>query len=420
MSSEQPVSNEMIKTAMPAANKSIVRSETPETYQGARFEYQVYSDFSLCEDVWRDFESTAIATPFQSIDWLQTWWDAYQKASNSDTTALNIVMVYKADEPVLVIPLAVEQSNGLRRLTWLCAHLCDYNAPVIAKSFINSIDQKTTELIWSDIEKAIPGIDLLYLPKQPKKIADQSNPFYIEQSLDTSLQYHLAGINGDWQTYYATRRKGKSRRQIKARVAFMRDKAGMTIDEIMEPEKRAEIITQTINWKREQVAGGGAIDPFTAPETSVFFNNLAMNEKLGGVLRVYALAVEGRAIASAFGITEGNSLILYQTSYIQSEYDKYSPGVLLLIHMMEKLADEGCQVFDFSIGDEPYKFVWADQHENLSLTIKAYTTRGKLALLNKQAVGGLKRWIKKSDRRFAAAKKLNRKLRQIMGPVMGK
>ena len=415
MSLEKPTSNDMIKTEMLAANKHSGSPGSSGIYLGSYFEYRVYSKFSTCEEAWRQFESAAIATPFQSLDWLQTWWNAYQTASISSATELNIVLVYKANELVLVIPLAVEKSKGVRRLTWLCSHLCDYNAPVIAKNFIPEINQKTVDLIWSDIEKAIPGIDLLYLPKQPKRIADRSNPFYNERSLDTSLQYHLAGINGDWQTYYVGRRKGRSRRQIKAKVAFMRNKAGMTIDEISKPEKRAEIITQTINWKREQVAGGGAIDPFTAPETAVFFNNLAMNEKLASVLRVYVLAVEGRAIASAFGIAEGNSLILYQTSYIQSEYDKYSPGVLLLIHMMETLADEGCQVFDFSIGDEPYKFVWADQHENLSLTIKANTIRGKLALLNKQAVGGIKRWIKRSDRRFALAKALNRQLRGIAG-----
>lgn len=71
-------------------------------------------------------------------------------------------------------------------------------------------------------------------------------------------------------------------------------------------------------------------------------------------LRAYLLETEGKAICYVLGDAQSNVFSLWATSFLP-EYRKYSPGVVLINRVMEKLADEGVYLFDFGYGDSAYK-----------------------------------------------------------------
>jgi len=372
------------------------------------FDYAVHRDFSDCETEWRNFEKTALATPFQSFDWLNIWWQAYRIKEQNQTLELNLIFAYREGALALILPLIVEPFKNVRRLSWLCCHLSDYNVPVISRAELAGLNRETIDHLWSDILGLVPSVDILYLPKQPRQVAGRPNPFYTYRASDYHLAYHSAAIMGDWQAYYTGRRKSKSRSRLKSKENFMRQKASMTINEVYDPALRSQIVSKTIRWKRNQVAAGGAIDPFSNVETDHFFGTLASSPALAASFRVFSLNVAGEPIACAFGLNAGDNFVLYQTAYKVGEYVRYSPGVLLLLHMMEKMADEGRCIFDFSIGDEPYKFDWATRHDRLSVSIRTNSLKGWLAKITILAKLNMKGWIKSSKRRFELVKTMRR------------
>ncbi len=382
---------------------------------GQVFHYRIYDDLNACEAEWRAFQSTAIAQPFQSINWLKNWWQAFQESDQASSLSPRIIFVDQAEDLKLILPLAIERRWGTSRLIWLGHHLSDYNAPLIDKEFFATLNARNTKQIWQNVLMECPDVDLLYLPKQPELLAGLKNPFYRTDAYDFGLGYHAANIGADWQAYYQRRRGAKSRRRLKDKARSLAEQGTLQFRELTMPDDRAEMILQTIQWKRDQVRGTGAIDPFADAETGRFFDKLARDAQMTESLRVFTLDLNGESLASAFGLTDKSSFILYQTAYGLSKYTRFSPGTLLLMDMMERMAEEGRELFDFSIGDEPYKFEWADQHSELMVSIRANSLRGWFA---KQAMIGklrLKRWVKSSESRFNRIKAMRQRLKNLTG-----
>ena len=89
---------------------------------------------------------------------------------------------------------------------------------------------------------------------------------------------------------------------------------------------------------------------FMTGERQRFFSRLAGQDGW----RVDYLVRDGSATACLFGWTNGSDYYLYNSSFDPS-LQAASPGLVLLIGMIEHAIDEGWGVFDFLKGDEIYK-----------------------------------------------------------------
>jgi CelD/BcsL family acetyltransferase involved in cellulose biosynthesis len=73
-----------------------------------------------------------------------------------------------------------------------------------------------------------------------------------------------------------------------------------------------------------------------------------------GLLRSWLLEAGGKPVAFLLGYQGTGVVCLHQIGYAQS-MAKFSPGTLLLTHVMDKLAGEGPLVVDFGSGEAGYK-----------------------------------------------------------------
>jgi len=71
-------------------------------------------------------------------------------------------------------------------------------------------------------------------------------------------------------------------------------------------------------------------------------------------LRAYLLEAKGKAISYALGDVQSNVYYLWATSFLP-EHRKLTPGTVLLNRIMNNLAEEGVELFDFGYGDSSYK-----------------------------------------------------------------
>jgi CelD/BcsL family acetyltransferase involved in cellulose biosynthesis len=89
---------------------------------------------------------------------------------------------------------------------------------------------------------------------------------------------------------------------------------------------------------------------FMVDERQDFFEDLDRQDGW----RVDELFSGGRSVASMFGYSDGATYYLYNSAY-DNDLASASPGIVLLTHMIERLAEEGFTRFDFLKGDEEYK-----------------------------------------------------------------
>jgi CelD/BcsL family acetyltransferase involved in cellulose biosynthesis len=76
-----------------------------------------------------------------------------------------------------------------------------------------------------------------------------------------------------------------------------------------------------------------------------------------GVLRLYALRLNGRIIASLYALFERDTASCYLQGF-DPDYARFSPGVHLLGSVIADAVREGQQRIDFLRGREPYKQHW--------------------------------------------------------------
>ena len=74
-----------------------------------------------------------------------------------------------------------------------------------------------------------------------------------------------------------------------------------------------------------------------------------------------------------------------------------------------KPASKGCEVYDFSVGDEPYKRLWCDIETRQFDVVVPLTAKGRLLALQMRLTARLKAFIKNSPLVWKLAKLLRKR-----------
>ena len=117
----------------------------------------LYESFEAAEPVWREFETHAAGTAFQSFDWLSAW---YRHVGRELGVTPAIAVVTRQGAPLMLAPLGIERRFGLSLLVWMGGRLADYKGPLLAPDFEARLDVEFATL-WRQIRRALPRHDLV-------------------------------------------------------------------------------------------------------------------------------------------------------------------------------------------------------------------------------------------------------------------
>lgn len=79
-----------------------------------------------------------------------------------------------------------------------------------------------------------------------------------------------------------------------------------------------------------------------------------------GVLRMFALKVDGNAVAAYYGFQHAGRAVYYLGGFAP-EWKRFSVGTIIVGHAIAEAIREGAREFDFGRGREPYKYRWGAQ-----------------------------------------------------------
>jgi len=315
------------------------------------------------KDVWERIHASGGGSLFQSFAWIEAWTSVVAERQHGDIRILYV----ENDAGCCILPLTIRRRMGFRRLCWLGMEVTDYcdligtdhAAPDFA-AFVraNQPPADTLELrqlrtgsqaarmFGSSLApgkaaEACPRIQVTMCPPYPKDI------LYAERRIATvgSLAYHV----------------------------------GQT------PAGRAEIVEFVIAEKRaaliRQDRGTAEFDLLVSP-----FLRLLPGLSFPGQSRPYfsRLVLDGRTIAGQIGFIDGNSLLYYLPAFAFGDRT-YSPGHLLILHLLRDAARMGLETIDLLRGQEPYKFKWAQVAEPLGAVDLALTLRGRIFVAARNA-----------------------------------
>jgi CelD/BcsL family acetyltransferase involved in cellulose biosynthesis len=102
-------------------------------------------------------------------------------------------------------------------------------------------------------------------------------------------------------------------------------------------------------WGDEGVLNDAALKQFHREVASEFLD--------AGMLRLYVLYLDSRPIAAWYGF-ESNKRVYYYLGGFDPEFQKFSPGTILIGHAIKEAIAGGARELDFLRGTERYKYSW--------------------------------------------------------------
>ncbi len=372
-------------------------------------EILVYRSLAAVEQPWRDFEQRADCTVFQTFGYLAAW---QRDIGGIEGAEPLIVLGRRADGTLsFLFPFARDRKYRVRRLRWLGQELADFTGPLLAPDFTERGELGGFVPLWKRIvrllgSRADTSFDVVDLRKMPDHVGRQFNPFcYLGVDIHPAGA-HYAELGPDWEGFYKERRSSSTRSRDRSKVKRL---AGVGETVFVTPDTDAEIVRTVetmLDQKAAYFARAGIADVFARPGYRAFYLDLATDPQTRGLVHVARLDVAGVIAAANLGFQFRGRYYYVIASYAPGDLQRYGAGAIHLRELMKRAIEQGCTVFDFTIGDEPYKLEWCN------VSIKLYDHLSPALPIGWPAVAGMrgllsaKRYIKGDPRLWALAQKV--------------
>ncbi len=285
----------------------------------------------------------------------------------------------------------------MRYLGWLAGDLCDYNGPLLAKSFGSAVTAARFPALWRAICRSIAAeaglrFDVVMLDKMPETVGEQANPFMALPVLPNPSGAYLTHLGAEWESFYRDTRSSSTRRRDRTKLKRLEAMGAVAF---VTPEEDAGIVAALdtlFAQKRQSFAHMGVADIFARPGYQAFFRDIATDPATRGMVHVSHLDVAATLAAANFGLMWRGRYYHILASYDAGPVSRFGPGAAHLRALMQHAIERGCTVFDFTIGDEPYKREWADTELGLYDYCAAGTLRGQGVVLAGTAYLNTLRW----------------------------
>lgn len=362
---------------------------------------EVHDGLAPVERRWRAFERTADATVFQTYEWLAAW----QRHIGEREGVRPVVVVGSAanGETLFIMPLAVVPRAYGRVLTFLGAELGDYNAPLLAPDFAQRVPDPLALMrrVFACL-RAHAHYDLVIFERLPETVGDQPDPLLKLPIMLHPSGAYLTRLADDWEVFYAEKRSSSTRQRDRAKRKKL---AKFGEVRIVHPTSEQDIVATLdtlMAQKGRAFARMGVTDMFLRPGYREFYHAVAIEPATRDLVHVSRLQVGDETAAVNLGLTFRDRYYYILASYGDGELARFGPGAAHLRDLMQYAIGRGFRVFDFTVGDEPYKREWCGE-SLLYDYIAGAGVRGTTVAAVLRTARSLKRIIKRNPRLWKMA-----------------
>ena len=316
--------------------------------------------------------------PFLEIDWFLLWLRHFGRKAQP--------YVLSADNGVGVLgiwPLVASRSSLLlnaRVLTFPGQGLADYqglalreDAPEVIGALASYLSGRNDwDLLWmSDVRGDLAQSQVLPQALQGRGLKVISVP---------SLACPYLAISGSWPEYYEGVRSNSARKNIRRSLRKLEECGTVAFRHYTHAKEVEKTLGDTFRLHDARWFDRFTTTPYSRSVGRAFFREIAEAYANRGLLDLATLELDDRAIAFSFSFRYPGRYYYYIPAF-DPQFASYSPGTLLMIHLMEMAFDKGLNYFDFMKGDEGYKWQWTTTYNtNVGLMAANNTARGHAAL----------------------------------------
>jgi CelD/BcsL family acetyltransferase involved in cellulose biosynthesis len=369
----------------------------------------VFGNVSQTETVWRSLElEHHLSTPYQRYDFLRPW---QQMVGAREGLRPLVVIAYDRDRvPLLLFPLVLRQSWGVRIAHFMGGKHATFNMALWNRDFATAASRADLEVVFAAIHER-EGVDVLAFHQQPLTWQDLPNPMGLlprqRSANDCPVMTIVPGAPDTARISLSLRRSLKAKeRKLKALPGYRYQVAASDAD-----IKR--LLDAFFRIKPLRMAEQNLPNVFAEPGVEDFIRNACMSRLSGGgrVIEIHALESDCDVIAIFAGVADGTRFSMMFNTYTVSASSRFSPGLVLIRHIVDHYAERGYRTLDLGVGSDGYKKLFCKAAEPIFDCFVPLSSRGAAAATAMSASARTKRLVKSTPALLRLAQNLRRAFR---------
>lgn len=353
---------------------------------------------------YRRMTAAAVVSPSQASAWASAWIGA----TRPDAV---IAIARVQGEAVMGLALEIVRKGPFRIARFMGgSHACG-NFPPLAAQFPQADAPALLAALRNALADARPDIDMLSLERLPEELHGVRNPLLALPHLPSPNVSLAVSLDGGFEQLLlrasGKRKKKKHRSQTRkfdAAGAHRRFAAGT-------PAEVDRVLEAFFAMKEQRFRQKGIENVFGPAEVQAFFRTLFVEALSQPVppFQLHALEVAGTVRAVTGSSVDGTRLICEFGAIADDDLAHASPGDYLFFDNIREACERGFEVYDFSVGDEPYKRLWCDIESRQFDVYAPLTARGQVLAALLRAENRAKSFVKNNTVAWKVATALRKR-----------
>lgn len=372
---------------------------------------EVIPDLDRGARPWLELQShDPITTPYQNYEFLKLW---FQEAGQLRGVTPCVVAAHDAaDRLLVVLPLGLCSTGPVRVLSFLGGKHANFNFGIWRRDTAPAFTATDLDLLLRQVAASPLRPDLLTLCRQPASWQGVANPLLllphqIAPNSSAKITFGTAGveaINREISTAMRGRLRTKERK--------LRALEGYRYHRVTEPADVDRLLDQFFAVKTVHMAAQGLPNVFAEPGVVPFLRAACHHGLAAGhpLIELHALEGGGELLALFGGIVDGRRFSGMINTYTLSDKARHSPGLILILHMLNDYAQRGYESFDLGVGAAQYKSFFCKEPEPLFDSFVPLTPLGRLAAVGVRSAASLIRSAKRAPMLWNALQAVRRQI----------
>ena len=344
-----------------------------------------------------------VSAPAQSALWIEEW--------VANTSPDGFVAMLEADgRPVYALALEVVRSGPFRIARFMSGRHANGNFPAADPAFL-AAGGFNAEAILSAIRRARPDVDALVLERLLPDLDGLANPLLALPHFPSPNLSLAVSLEGGFEALLSRVSGKRKRKKHRSQTRKFEAAGGFRRIEASTQEEVLRLLDAFFAMKEFRFRKMGIANVFGDEGVQTFFRSLfidALRESPPPFV-LHALEVGGTLRAVTGSSLSAKRLVCEFGAIAEDDLGHASPGDFLFFENIGEACRQGLDVFDFSVGDEPYKRLWCDIETRHFDVVAPLTAKGALLARSLRPKAGVKAWIKNSPTVWRLTKLLRKK-----------
>ncbi len=358
------------------------------------------------------FCRTALFAPAQSAAWVRHWIGEVRPD-------VILATLEAGGRPVLALALEIERSGPFRIARFMGGRHANGNFAAADPARLGEVTCEAVQSLFDAIAKARPDIDVVALQRLLPDFEGTANPLARLPSFPSPNLSLAVDLGAGFEALLARTNGKRKRKKHRSQTRKFETAGGFRRLCARTAEEVHSLLYAFFAMKEFRFRRMGIANVFADPQVRTFFHKLfadALKEDRPSFL-LHGLEVAGKLRAVTGSSISGRRLICEFGAIAEDDLAHASPGDFLFFENIREACESGFSMYDFSVGDEPYKRLWCDIETRHLDVLVPLTLKGRTLAFCLHRNARIKAFVKNSPKIWTLTKALRRRTASKRSPV---